>query len=150
MIIGSGLVNVPRRIAQLHGAVPTRERIEAARARFETSGMSGVRALIDAVRMLENEQAVVGYFGFTVDIDGLTRKPLEEGESEGQRAMRIMVLPHPQWGHRTGKSTVLGDLVALSEHSMLEGIEPGNRALFSEIMGEAAAFLSRGSSEGEA
>ena len=150
MIIGSGMVRVPRRVAEGNQAVPGAERIERAKARFVNVGLKGASALIDAILMLESEEIVVGYFGFTLDREGLTRRPLDEGETEGERGMKIMRLPHPQWGNRRGTTTTIGDLVTLAEDPKLDNMPSEMQRILSQTFEEAALFLSKGSSQGEA
>jgi len=149
MVSSSGVVSVPRQLAEKNQSVPSVERIEQAKARFISVGLNGVTALVEALQMLETEDVVIGYFGFTIDREGLTRKPLEEGETEGERGMKIMRLPHPQWGNRRGTATAVGDLVTLAEDSELGGLSLEQQKLLSEVFEETATFLSRGSSKGE-
>lgn len=149
MIISCATVLVSRALAESNLAVPNGERIESARVRFEMVGMPGARLLIEAIQLLEDKDHVVGYFGFTIDRDGLTRTPLSEGETESERGMKIMRLPHPQWGHRSGRITVVGDLVTLAEQPMLASILPEKVLLLDRMFCEAATFFARGSSEGE-
>ena len=61
-----------------------------------------------------------------------------------------MRLPHPQWGSRNGTATPIGDLVTLAEDPKLDELPPEIKNFFSEALAEAAGFISRGSSEGEA
>jgi hypothetical protein len=149
MIISSGMIMVPRKLAEEHTAIPSLERINWAKARFSEIELTGASLLIDALQMLETDQEVVGYFGFTIDKDGLTRKPLEEDESDGERGMKIMRLPHPQWGNRSGTATAIGDLVKLAKDLKPTSLTPEKISLVSQVFEEAATFLSRGSSESE-
>jgi hypothetical protein len=150
MVVSSGMAIVPRKFAEENNAVPSAERIERAKLLCDTAGLRGARILIEAIQMLESPEVVVGYFGFTIDGEGLTRKPLEEGETAGERGMKIMRLPHPQWGNHEGTATAIGDLVTLAESLKPERLSPKHQALLSQIFEEAATFLSRGSSAGEA
>ncbi|MDR3548526.1 MAG: hypothetical protein P4M11_09730 [Candidatus Pacebacteria bacterium] len=150
MVIGSGMVSVPRKLAEENQVVPSAGRIERAKASCANAGLSGASILIDAIQMLETPEVVVGYFGFTLDKEGLTRKPLEEGETDGERGMKIMRLPHPQWGNRKGTATTIGDLVTLAESLKPDSLTLEQQTLLSQVFEEAAAFLSQGSSEGEA
>lgn len=149
MVISCATILIPRALAESNSAVPSAERIELAKARFESAGMPGARFLIEALRILEDEESVVGYFGFTIDREGATRTPLAEGETEGERSIKIMRLPHPQWGNRSGTATAVDDLVVLSEDPKLASVPPEQAAILEQMFSEGAAFLARGSSEGE-
>lgn len=129
IVVGSGMVMVPRALAESKGAIPSAERVAQAKARFEAVGLSGARLLIEALQMLEKDDEVVGYFGFTVDRHGVTRTPLAEGESDAERLMKVMRLPHPEWGSRRGTATAIGDLVSLSEDPKLESALGENAAI---------------------
>lgn len=148
-VIGSGRTMVPRKLAGAHHAIPDADHIEQAKLRFDSVGLKGASLLIAALQMLEDQHHVVGYFGFTYDRDGLTRTPLSEGETRGERGMKIMNLPHPQWGQRSGARTAISDLVALSEDPNLESISPEQVAILEQMFTDGATFLTRGSSEGE-
>jgi len=150
VIISCAIVSLPRSVAEGNQAVPVSERIEQAKISFEKAGMGTAGNLIDAIRLLETPDAVIGYFGFTIDRDGLTRTPLQDGETMDERGMKIMRLPHPQWGHRTGIATAIGDLVTLAEDLTPDSLTPEQQVQLSEIFSAATAFLSKGSSEGSA
>jgi hypothetical protein len=148
MVIGSGMVIVSRELAEANGCVPNQERIDGAKARFKLAGLHGARLLIETVQQREDAESVVGYYGFTLDRDSLTRTPLTEGETTSDRGMKIMCLPHPQWGNRFGTATVIGDLVSLSEDPKLSSLSSESASVLELMFSEGANFLARGSSEG--
>ncbi len=149
-VVSCGIVPVPRSLAEKNGAVPDPGRVDQAKARFASAGLKGAASLIDAIQLLETERDVIGYFGFTFDREGLTKKPLEPGETQPERGMKIMGLPHPQWGNRSGTATAIGDLVTLAEDPKLERVLVEHLALLSEVFEEGALFLSKNSTEGRA
>ena len=55
MIIGCGMVTVPRQLAEKHQAVPSIDRIEQAKVQFVSVGLAGAKALVEALQMLETE-----------------------------------------------------------------------------------------------
>lgn len=150
VIVGAGIVSIPRERAERFSAVPTEASIEQARARYTSVEMEGVNTLIDVLLSLETDETVIGYLGFTIDKHGLLQTPLADGETDDERADKIMCLPHKEFGTQRGTSTAVSVLVALAEHTVLETKSHDERTLISQVFGEAAIMLSRGSSAGEA
>lgn len=148
LAIGAGLVMVSRQIAESHQAVPSDERIERAKTRLHEIELDSVVTLIDIIHMLESEEAVVGYFGFTYDSHRITQTPLTEGETQDDRVIKILGLPHPQWGTRRGTRTVMGELVKLSEDADLVKLTSEEKVLFNQMINAGATFLAQGSSDG--
>ena len=153
MVIGMGFLKIPWEVAEGKGSIPSKERVDQAKKTFVSIGIPGGSVLIDAVLMHEkSRETVAGYLGFTVDRERVTRKPLAENETHDERGMKIMSLPHPQFGHRSGSRTVIGDLVAMAESSVgnlkLKTVGAEDLATFSAMLEEAASFFSEGVSGG--
>lgn len=149
MIVGAGLIMVSRIIAERNNAIPDRARVEAAKQIFESHGVSGATSLLEVVQSLESEDRVVGYFGFTLDRHGITRRPPEE-QADGNHFMQVMCLPHPEFGSRRGKATVVSNLVEMAELPEFKVTSADQLQNLSDVLGQAAAFLSRGHTSGEA
>ncbi len=147
-VLSGATVLVPREKAASHGVVPEAQAIEQAKAQFLAAGINTMSALIDVIRSYESDQEVLGYFGFTFDRDNLTKTPLKEGETQLERGMKIMRLPHPQWGNRYGNATVLDDLVRLAADSTLGNLNAEQRAVLNEAFAEGATFLAQSTSKG--
>ena len=147
-IVSAATVHVSRSVAMRHNAVPDAEAIERAKTNFQEAGLLGVLPLIDLLASLETNEDVIGYFGFTFDRHNLTGTPLHEGETLEERGMKIMRLPHPQWGNRYGNATAIGDLVNLSQDSTLRNLNTEQRAVLNEAFSEGATFLAQSTSRG--
>lgn len=147
-VSSAGIVMVPRKKAESHGVVPGADAIGQTKERFRVNQIDAMITLIEAVQSCETSEAVLGYFGFTYDHHRLTSTPLEPGETQNERGMKILRLPHPQWGNRHGTATVLNDLVRLAAHPILTQLNDEQRALMNEAFSHGAMFLVRSTTEG--
>ncbi|MBP9668942.1 MAG: hypothetical protein KBE09_01495 [Candidatus Pacebacteria bacterium] len=147
-VVSCARILVRREVAAKHGAVPSSADVDQAKAQFLKAELYGLASLIDAVRAVETAEDVLGYFGFTFDRDRLQSTPLQEGETMLDRGMKIMRLPHPQWGNRLGTATVLDELVHLAADPNLAMLSAEHRAVLNEATAEGAAFFSQATSSG--